>query len=579
MPGMGGSPIQLTNPIVVAIFRHALFVTSVFWILGIGLAILIIATVLGRTYKFNLSDAGLDEPRRRTYLRWGFGALWLFDGILQFQPSMPLGLANDVVAPASIGSPSWLHALMFTGIGVWNNHPVALAVGTAWIQVGIGLLLLVSNGMVGRVAAGVSVGWASMIWLIGNGAGGIFSPTGSILFGWPGATLFYAAAGAWLVIDYDRFSKHFARYTTRGLSAMLAIGAVVQCLPGREFWHGGNSNALTAMTSSMTKTSQPQWLSWFVLKVGTLAGTMGGGFNLVVVMWLAACAVGLWLSTSRGLRWPIRTLAVGCVLFWVVGEDVAIFGGLATDVNSLLPLVLLAGCAVPSSRAVSPREKRLPREMRSSSGAVAASFASAAVLFSVVSFGWSSLASAENTFFLAQNGSASQVSGPAPHFTLVDQNGAPYTLGEHPGRYTLLTFLDPKCWTDCPLLADQMKSVRAALSPDAPLDMVAVAADRYHETFADVRHFIKVRALGSVRDFYFVTDTRLATMEKVWTSYGISVIQKRSDRMSVHSDFMFIIDPRGNLRWVVPDDPLTNWAGQRSAVSELLTLLHQTGLH
>jgi hypothetical protein len=515
MPGMGGSPIQLTNPIVVAIFRHALFVTSVFWILGLGLAVLIVATVRGRTYQFNLSDAGLNEPRSRTYLRWGYGALWLFAGVLQFQPSMPLGLANDVVAPASIGAPAWLHALMFTGIGVWNNHPVALAVGTAWIEVGIGILLLVSNGMVGRVAAGVSVGWASMIWLIGNGAGGIFSSTSSILFGWPGATFFYAAAGAWLVIDYERFSKHFARYTTQALSALLVIGAVVQCLPGREFWHGGNSNALTSMSGFMTKAAQPYWLAWFVTKVGTLAGTMGGGFNLVVVIWLVACAAGLWLSTSRGLRWPVRTLIIGCVVFWIVGEDVAIFGGLATDVNSLLPLALLAWCSVPDTRMLTPREKRLPREMRSSTGAVAASFASAAILFSLTSFGWTSLASAENTFFLARNGSASQVSGPAPSFTLIDQKGAPYTLGEHPGRYTLLTFLDPKCWTDCPLLADQMKSVRAALSPGAPIDMVAVAADRYHQAHADVNHFIRVRGLSSMKDFYFVTDPHVTTMEKV----------------------------------------------------------------
>jgi cytochrome oxidase Cu insertion factor (SCO1/SenC/PrrC family) len=108
---------------------------------------------------------------------------------------------------------------------------------------------------------------------------------------------------------------------------------------------------------------------------------MGGGFNLVVVMWLVACAVGLWISTSRALHWPIRTLVIGCALFWVMGEDVAIFGGLATDVNSLLPLALLAWCAVPDATRLLPREKRLPKEMRSSTGAVAASFASAAIIF------------------------------------------------------------------------------------------------------------------------------------------------------------------------------------------------------
>ena len=54
---------------------------------------------------------------------------------------------------------------------------------------------------------------------------------------------------------------------------------------------------------------------------------------------------------------------------------------------------------------------------------------------------------------------------------------------------------------------------------------------------------------------------------------------KRADQMSIHLNFMFIIDPAGHLKWVIPDNPLSNWSGQRSAVSELLSLLHQCGIH
>ena len=492
---------------------------------------------------------------------------------------MPLGLANDIVAPASVGSPTWLHAIVFDGIGIWNSHPVALAVGTAWIQVGIGLLLLVSNGGAGRLAAAVAVGWASMIWLVGNAAGGLFSPTSSILFGWPGTPLFYVAAGAWLVVGNRRFTAHFARLTSRGLSVVLVVGAIIQCLPGREFWHGGNSNALTTMTGLMTKSPQPHWLSWHATAGGSLAGTMGGGFNLLVVFWLIACATGLWWSTVRPLRWSVRLLIGGGAVLWLVAQDAAIFGGLATDLNSLVPLALLAWCAVPSARSATPRERRLPREMRSSTGAGAASFAAGPFIFSVFSMGWASVASAENTFFLAQNGPASAVAGPAAGFSLVDQSGRPHHLGVHRGHYTLLTFLDPVSWTDCPLLASQLKSVRAALSVNAPLDIVVVAANPYHESLADVRHFIQRRALGAVRDFYFVTNDHVKVVERVWSAYGISVVVKRTDKMSIHSDFVFIVNPSGQLKWVIPDNPLGNWLGQRSAVSELLSLLHQSGVH
>jgi len=38
------------------------------------------------------------EPRARLLLRVGFGVIWLFDGILQAQPQMAGGLADQVIS-------------------------------------------------------------------------------------------------------------------------------------------------------------------------------------------------------------------------------------------------------------------------------------------------------------------------------------------------------------------------------------------------------------------------------------------------------------------------------------------------
>jgi cytochrome oxidase Cu insertion factor (SCO1/SenC/PrrC family) len=578
MPGMGQNNVSLTNPLVVSLFHHSIYVTSVYWIIAVALALLLGATMLRRLNSFNLSKGGLSEPRARTYLRTAFGVIWLFDGILQFQASMPLGLANDVVRPAVAGAPSWLHPLMFDGIHAWNSHPIALATGTAWIQVGIGLALIASNAGVGRLAALVSVFWAGIIWTIGNGVGGAFASGSSILFGWPGASLIYLVAGLWLVLPPDYFSRNFSRYTLRGISIILGVALVLQCLPSAEFWHGGNTNALTAMSRAMTQTAQPQSLSWIVRHVGDLAGTLGGGFNVIVILWLAACAVGLWFASTGNLRWPVVTLIVGAVIVWVVGEDVSIFGGVATDINSMIPLAVLASCASPSLRTSVALPRRLPEELRSSSGAVLASFASAMVLFSVVSMGLATIASAEPTLFIAQNGISVPADSKAPVFTLTDQFNKPFTLEEHAGRYTLLTFLDPVCWTDCPLLAAQLKKVRDDLSPNAPLDIVVVAANPLHQTLANVKHFIKIHELDHVTNFYFVTG-KLANTKAVWKSYGVTVTNEPGAKMSIHSDYMFIIDPAGHLKWIVPDDPLSGTAGQLSTESELLGLLHKAGLN
>ncbi len=577
MPGMGRNNVTVTNSLVVSLFRHDLLGTAVYWIVGLGIILLLLAVMTRRVGDFNLSRDGLNEPRSRTFLRIAFGCIWMFDGILQFQPGMPLGLANDVVKPTVAGAPSFLQPLQMHAIHLWNAHPVALATGTAWIQIGIGLALLVSNGSFSRAVGVVAAGWAGLIWLIGNGAGGVFAPAASILFGWPGATLFYVVAGVWIALPHDVYARYFSLFSLRFLALVLTIAIVLQALPSAGFWHAGNANALTSMTRTMTSLAQPHALSWIVLRVGDLAGTMGGGFNLAVILWLALCAGGLWYASSHAANWPIVVLIVGCVFFWITGEDVAIFGGVGTDINSLIPMAVLAWCARPALRGAAPVVRRSPSELRSSSGAVAASFASAMVLFSVVSMGIASVSAAEPSLFLAQNGQASAADSPAAPFTLTDQFDHAYTLGEHHGRYTLLAFLDPVCWTDCPLLAAQLKAVRADLGASAKIDMVAVAANPDHQTLANVRHFIALHDMGHVNNFYFVTG-KVSESRKVWEDYGISVSNVPGDEMSIHSDYMFIISPQGDVRWIVPDDPLTGVSGQESTESELLSLLHQSGL-
>ena len=577
MPGMNPHTFNLSNALVVALFRHALFVTGLLRLTVIAMVIMFVLILSRKILFFNLSPEGVNEPRARTYLRWGFGLVWLVDGILQFQISMPLGLANNVVSPLTVNTPSWLHSLMNHGVYLWNSHPVNLAVGVAWLQVGIGLALLVSNGMTGRIAGLISALWATLIWLIGNGAGGIFVSGASFLFGWPGATVFYAIAGVWLFLKPEIFQRWFSMVTLRIIAIVVAAGAVLQFLPSTEFWHGGDTNAVTVMTSFMTKIAQPHWLAWLSRGVGTIAGTLGGGFNVVVILWLGICATGLWFGAKYGWRWPVWSLVAGCLFFWLTSEDTSLFGGLSTDFNSLLPLAVLVWCATPALRDVPKRERRLPQELMTSTGAVVATFAVSMIVYSSALMATSTFAGAETTLYQAQNGGASATTTKAPAFSLTDQSGKPYSLGEHPGYVTLLTFLDPRCYTDCPLLAQQLKTLRAELPVSAKLDLVAVAADPYHEQLSDLRHFIAIRRLTHVEHFYFVTG-KLEAVRKIWASYGIGVSMTKSDVMSIHSDSMFIINSKNQVKWVIPDDPISSSSGQASAVSELRVLLADEGV-
>src|SRR6516164_3184190 len=48
------------------------------------------------------------EPDARQLLRISFGLLWVFDGILQGQASMPAGMISGAVQPSASASPSWV---------------------------------------------------------------------------------------------------------------------------------------------------------------------------------------------------------------------------------------------------------------------------------------------------------------------------------------------------------------------------------------------------------------------------------------------------------------------------------------
>ena len=94
-------------------------------------------------------------------LRVGFGVIWLFDGLLQAQPQMAGGLADQVIQPAAATSPGWVQHLVNFGVTVWDYHPVQAAAASVWIQVGIGLWMLVAvRGWSARLAglAGVGLG-------------------------------------------------------------------------------------------------------------------------------------------------------------------------------------------------------------------------------------------------------------------------------------------------------------------------------------------------------------------------------------------------------------------------------------
>src|SRR3984957_11434469 len=246
MPGMnsGQSP---ASSILVAAFRSALLQQALIVAL---IFVFVLATwaVMRTAIGNQRADAVWPEPHGRQLLRIGFGALWVFDGLLQAQPQMAGGMPAQLQA-ADAGSPGWVVDMVNWGASIWTYHPVAAAAATVWIQIGIGLWLIFAvRGWSLRLAALSSVAWGLIVWSFGE-AGGV---------------IFYVAAGALLLLQQRSWERPALGRLILGGSGVFFLGmALLQAWPGRGFWQGrvdGQPGSLTAMIQSMTGTPQPRAL-------------------------------------------------------------------------------------------------------------------------------------------------------------------------------------------------------------------------------------------------------------------------------------------------------------------------------
>jgi cytochrome oxidase Cu insertion factor (SCO1/SenC/PrrC family) len=176
----------------------------------------------------------------------------------------------------------------------------------------------------------------------------------------------------------------------------------------------------------------------------------------------------------------------------------------------------------------------------------------------------------------AVNGAPNVTSGPAPPFRLVDQDGTPVSLAGLRGSTVVLTFLDPVCTTDCPVIAQELRITASLLGADAAkVRFVAIAANPVYYSVATVSAFTRQEGMGSLRTWSFLTGS-LAQLESVWNTYGAIVQTAPAGGMVVHPDIVYLIDSHGILRRILNADPGTADSSSESSFSGLLaSQVHQ----
>jgi cytochrome oxidase Cu insertion factor (SCO1/SenC/PrrC family) len=567
MTGMGGGSLGYHSSAVAHRFYGAVLVELLFLLL---VALLVGALILLRRRGAGLPTTGrAAEPPARRVLRIGFGVLWLVDGLLQLQPDMPLGMPLGIVGPAGEGAPGWVQAIIDPLNGAWLRHPVVGASAVVWIEVGLGLWLLCADrGRWSRLAGAASCAWAAVVWVAGNAMGGLFIGGVSWMFGAPGAAAFYAAAGALLALPPERLgARRLLVGTARAFGALLVALAVLQAWPGRGFWAGGTAKdpgAIPSMAASMADLHQPSGLA--ALQRHLASASLGGGsaaINLLVVLALLAVAVGLLRASSASVRLAAWAYAGVALVDWIVFQDLGVFGGLATDVNSMLPSALLPlACAagLVALDAEAARSAVVPSighedvvslpaapERRWGTAVATAGTALGALLLGVLVV----LPGASADAASAAGAGVASIHLSAPEVALVDQHGAPFRLSDLQGHRVILTFLDPACSSDCPIEAQQMRAAAEQLGASSGVEFVAVNTNVRAASPQDLTAFDDQEGLTGWSSWHFLTGTP-AQLKAVWDQWGVQVEVGTNGAMVAHSEPFFAIDSDGVVRstWV-----------------------------
>jgi len=580
------SGLNATNPALVGAFWSALL-HQLFIVLAIAVVLAVAYRVARNRWAANPQPSGsATEPRSRKFLRVGFGALWIFDGLLQAQPRMAGGLSSQVIEPIASASPDWVQRVVNFGGTVWTYHPVQAAAAAVWIQIGIGVWMIASaTGWSSRLAGLAGAGWGLVVWVFGEAFGGVFAPGLTWLSGAPGAVLLYVVVGALIALPLRAWATpRLGRLLLAGTGVFWVGMALLQVLPVNGFWHGGGT--LTDMVSSMANVTQPHAQAAMLSAFASFATDHAFAVNLLVVIALAGLGAVFINGRQQLLRVAVPVATVFCLAVWVLVQDFGFPGGLGTDPNSMLPWVLLlwGGYFAVTERttvtaadespvpATAPRPTAL-RQALAGVGKPRSLVALGAVAVILIGVAPMAAATADRNAdpIIAQAiaGVPVRLDLPAPDFQLISgESGKHVNLASLRGKVVLLTFLDPVC-VGCPQVAQQLHAAGALLGANGnQVQLVAIAATAIHSKAEFIRAFDQKQGLTTAPNWLFLTGNGVE-LERVWNTYE-KITPSMMSGMMAHSNFVFVIDATGRVRWAVRDAPGPATTSAQSSFAQLL---------
>jgi hypothetical protein len=277
----------------------------------------------------------------RRLLQLVLAAIWLLDGVLQYQGFMFTKGFNQMLAGTAAGNPAIIAKPITWDATLIAHHPVLLNAIFATIQLLLGLGIAFRPTV--RVALAASIPWALGVWWFGEGLGGVLNGSASPLNGAPGAVILYALLAV-LLWPADRevpapftAARAVGAHVARVLWAVLWLSLAYFALTPANRAPQGVSGMIAGMESG-----EPVWLQDLQKGAASLVADQGLAASIALAVALVLIAAGVYLPTRITKATLVLAIVVAAFI-WVFAQALGgILAGGATDVNSGPLLALLA---------------------------------------------------------------------------------------------------------------------------------------------------------------------------------------------------------------------------------------------
>ena len=135
---------------------------------------------------------------------------------------------------------------------------------------------------------------------------------------------------------------------------------------------------------------------------------------------------------------------------------------------------------------------------------------------------------------------------PAPPFSLIDQDGRPFSSDRLRGKPYVAAFIFTHCAGACPMMTQKMAKLQKAV-PDANVQLLSFTVDPERDTPEVLRKYAENAGADSAR-WHFLTGTKeQVAAVAAGLKAALEKAQDGSDQF-IHSDRFYLIDGDGQVR-------------------------------